>query len=63
MKCPLCNLEMSIQASRYETVNDDSPDMETQLYMAMDLTCRNKKCSNFGKVVQTVKNQLPVNNT
>lgn len=63
MKCPLCNLEMAIQSSRYETQDDDSPDKETRLFIVMELTCRDKKCPNYGKVVQTVKNPLPVNNT
>jgi len=28
--------------------------------VTQDLTCMNKNCSNFEKVVETVKNELPI---
>lgn len=58
MQCPLCRLEMSIQASRYRVENDDAPEKETQLFVEHDMVCRNKQCPNHGKVVTTVKNPI-----
>lgn len=58
MKCPKCDIEMSIKASRYRIFNDDTPDKETELYSEQDMSCRNKACSNYGLVVETVRNKL-----
>lgn len=58
MKCPLCDIEMSIQRSYTEVTGDDGPDTETKVFTVQELTCRNKKCSNYGKVVETAKTQL-----
>lgn len=58
MKCPLCDIEMSIQRSYTEVTGDDSPDTETKVFTAQEMTCRNKQCSNYGKVVDTVRTQL-----
>lgn len=60
MKCPLCNIEMRITSSKNIVENDDTPDTETKLFVMQDLTCMNKNCSNFEKVVETVKNELPI---
>lgn len=58
MKCPLCNVEMAINASRYKVDGDNSSETETKLYIEQDIVCRNKNCTNFGKVVKTIKNPL-----
>ncbi|MED9905280.1 MAG: hypothetical protein UFG06_14010 [Lachnospiraceae bacterium] len=58
MKCPLCNIEMAIQATRHKLAGDKTPDVETRLYIEQDFTCRNKKCSNYGKMVYTNKNPI-----
>lgn len=58
MMCPLCKIEMRINATRHVLVDDDTPDKETKLFVEQDLICRNKNCTNFQKVVQTVKTQL-----
>ena len=60
MKCPLCRLEMRITKSINRVENDDSPDEETKLYMIQELTCMNKNCDNYNKVVETAKNELPL---
>ena len=60
MLCPLCRLEMAIQSSRYKTVNDNTPDKETELYIEQNLTCRNKQCPNHGKVVETIQNPIKI---
>ena len=39
---------------------DNSPDTETKVFTVQELTCRNKQCSNYGKVVETVKHQIDI---
>lgn len=58
MKCPLCNIEMGSISNRMVVENDDTPDIETKLYTEHDMACRNKSCSNFGKVVETIRNEI-----
>lgn len=60
MKCPLCNVEMRITKTRNILENDNTPDAETKLFVEQDLSCMNKDCSNFEKVVQTVRNEIPI---
>lgn len=57
MKCPLCNVEMRITKTR----NIVEMDGETpKLYFDQDLTCMNKQCANYEKVVTTVRDEQPV---
>lgn len=58
MQCPLCKIEMRINATRHVVINDTTPDVETQLFIEQDLVCRNPKCSNNGKVVETIRNPI-----
>lgn len=58
MKCPLCSIEMIIQKTYTEVEGDNSPDTQTKVYTLQELSCRNKKCGNYGKVVETVKHQI-----
>ncbi len=58
MKCPLCNVEMAITKSKTIAEGDNSPDEATKLFMEHELSCRNKKCTNYNKVVQVIKNPL-----
>lgn len=60
MKCPLCNVEMRITKTRNILENDNTPDAETKLFVEQDMSCMNKDCSNFEKVVQTVRNEIPI---
>lgn len=60
MKCPICQVEMRICRSRNVVENDDTPDAPTKLFVEQDLMCRNKECQNFDKVVDTVRNELPI---
>lgn len=60
MKCPLCQVEMRISKSRYVIENDDTPDEETKLFIEQDMTCINKTCANYEKVVDTDKVRIPV---
>lgn len=60
MKCPLCQVEMRIIRSRNVVTNDDTPDTPTKLYVEQDLSCLNKNCGNYEKVVETIRNELPI---
>lgn len=60
MKCPLCQVEMRITKVRNVLENDDTPDAETKLFVEQELSCMNKQCSNYERVMETVKNEIPV---
>ena len=60
MKCPECQLELRITRSRNVVENDDTPNEETKLFIVQELSCTNKNCTNYNKVVETVKNELPI---
>lgn len=57
MKCPLCNLEAHIKASRYVVENDTNED-ETKLFLEQDIACMNSKCNNFQKIIHTFRNPI-----
>lgn len=50
MLCPLCKTEMRIAQVRTVVEGDQSPDTPTLVYQEQELVCRNRKCSNFGKI-------------
>ena len=57
MKCPLCDVEMRITSTKNIVKMDgDTP----HLFVAQDMTCMNKKCHNYEKVVETVENEQPI---
>ena len=58
MMCPLCGTEMGITAAYQRVEGDESPDTETKVFTVQEMSCRNKQCSNYGKVVETVRHQL-----
>lgn len=60
MKCPLCSVEMRITKTRNILENDNTPDAETKLFVEQDLSCLNKNCSNYEKVVKTVRSEIPI---
>ena len=60
MKCPLCQVEMRITRSRNVIEHDDTPDTPTQLFTEFELSCLNKNCTNYKKVVKTVRNEQPI---
>lgn len=55
MKCPLCKTEMQIDRVYTSVEGDESPDTETKVYKVVELKCRSKQCSNYGKVVETIR--------
>lgn len=46
--------------NRMVVENDDTPDKETKLFVEHDMACRNKTCANYEKVVETIRNELPL---
>lgn len=60
MKCPLCQVEMRITRSRNILENDDNPDIPTKLFVVQEVSCMNKDCANYEKVIDSVKNELPI---
>lgn len=60
MKCPLCSVEMRITKTRNILENDNTPDAETKLFVEQDLSCLNKNCSNYEKVVKTVRSEIQI---
>ena len=60
MKCPLCNTEAFIQASRHVIEGDNDSETETKLFIEQDLVCRNKNCSNHGEIVKTIRHPLKI---
>lgn len=60
MLCPLCRLEMRITNTRNVVEHDDTPDEPTKLFIEQDLSCMNRNCENYDKVVETVKSELPL---
>lgn len=60
MKCPLCQVEMRIIRSRNILENDDNPDIPTKLFVVQEVSCMNKDCANYERVVDSVKNELPI---
>ena len=60
MQCPLCKLEMRITNTRNVVEHDDTPDEITKLFVVQDLSCVNKSCENYDKVVDTIKTELPL---
>lgn len=62
MKCPVCQVEMRITRSRNVVENDNTPDAPTKLFVEQDLSCINKQCRNYLKVVKTIRNEIPLAN-
>ena len=62
MKCPKCGIEMGIKSTRHRVENDNTPDKETKLFIEQDLVCRNKECTNYGSVVETIRNPVKLAN-
>ena len=60
MKCPECQLELRITRSRNVVENDDTPNEATKLFIIQELSCTNRNCGNYNKVVETVKTELPI---
>lgn len=51
---------MWIRGVRNILENDDTPDKKTRMFIEQDLECRNEGCTNYGKVIDTVRNEIPL---
>lgn len=60
MQCPLCRLEMRITSTRNVVEHDDTPNEPTKLFIEQDLSCVNRNCENYDKVVDTVRSEIPL---
>lgn len=60
MKCSLCNVEASISKTYNKVEGDDSPYTETKVYTVQEVSCRNKNCDNYNKVIAVVKHKLNI---
>ena len=60
MLCPICQVEMRITSTKNVVEHDDTPNEETKLYVVQDLSCVNRECVNFNKVVESVKSEQPL---
>lgn len=60
MKCPLCHNELRIIDTRNVIENDDTAEVQTKLFVEMDMSCVNKQCGNYNKIVDTVRNEQPI---
>lgn len=58
MECPLCKVELRILKTRIVLENDNTPDEETKVFSEMEMTCKNKSCANFNKVVQIIRQPM-----
>jgi len=57
MLCPICQLEMGISSSN-NVIEVDKATMQPSLYLDQELSCRNKQCQNFQKVVTKIRHPL-----
>jgi len=55
MRCPKCDTEAVITKTR-QVFNTE----EQKLFRYIEFSCRNKKCSNFQKVIGEDKDEQPV---
>jgi len=51
--CPACKTLLRVMSTKY-VVRDD------KLFVVQELTCRNPKCDNNGKVVKTIEHEKEV---
>ena len=58
MLCPICKTEMRIMSTRQEVLGDSSQDQQTEVYTVQELGCRNKHCTNFDKIVETLRTKI-----
>ena len=60
MKCPLCNVEARITKTCTTVEGDESPNTETKVYTIQEISCMNKNCSNYEKVIAKAKHKLNI---
>jgi hypothetical protein len=66
MECPTCKADLYIANSKYEALNDDTPDKTTEIFSVLQLVCINPKCGSFAgnnldnpnMIIETVRNKV-----
>lgn len=58
MQCPQCSIDMDVRYDGVELINDDTPDVATEVYSLQSLICRNPQCANYNRVVEIVCTKL-----
>lgn len=58
--CSKCKGKIQIKRSYNKIVNDNTPDMETELYTVLERACMNDKCSEYGVVVETIEHKQEI---
>lgn len=58
MQCPKCSIDMTVDYGGIECKNDDTPDLQTEVYSLQSLLCRNPQCQNYNRVVEIVRTNL-----
>ena len=56
MQCPLCNIEAAIAGSNHVVTNTVPP----KLFIEQHIKCRNPNCSNYDRIFEKVRNEIPV---
>ena len=51
---------MEMRITRSRNVIEFDEEQKPKLFIEQDLSCMNKKCDNYDKVVTTVKNEQPL---
>jgi hypothetical protein len=62
--CPKCNSLLRVGRNYYTTENDDTPDLETKIFITLEMLCINVDCNNYAGediekpnvIVETIKN-------
>ncbi len=60
MKCSLCNVEAAISKTYNRVEGDNSPNTETKVFTVQEMSCRNRSCPNYNKVIAVVEHQLKI---
>lgn len=58
MLCPKCKIVAQISSSKTVVEGDKSADTETKVFTVQEFSCRNKQCSENGKVIGEIKHQI-----
>lgn len=58
MVCPKCNIVCRVGKTYYKTVDDDTAEKPTKVYVCHEMICRNRACSEYNTVVDVIENQV-----
>ena len=66
MECKECGKPLMVANSKFEAINDDSPDTPTEIFSVLTMVCINPKCDSYCgvdlnnplKVAETIRNKV-----